>query len=84
MQREAVVGLGKRVNRPSATIALAPPPAFLGRLADEHQRAAPLVLEVEQDLGDGDPGRHVDVVAAGMHDRRLRAAQHLLHLAGVG
>src|SRR6185437_3133710 len=44
MQREAVVGLGETLEQavldhvPGATAAL------LGRLADEHQRSAPLIL----------------------------------------
>src|SRR5262249_38280857 len=46
---------------------------FLGRLGDEDDGAVPLVLELPEDAGDADESRHVDVVAAGVHDRDFRA-----------
>ena len=84
MQRKAVVRLGKAREQPVGDHRLGAPAAFLGRLPDEHQGAAPLVLQVEHDLGDRHPYRHVDVVAAGMHHRRFFAAPDLRRLAGVG
>ena len=44
---------------------------FFRRLGDEHQRAAPLVLQAKQRLRRSDPARHVDVVAAAMGDEHL-------------
>jgi hypothetical protein len=50
---------------------------LFGRLADQHQGAAPGLAVVRHQLGGGVPGRHVDVVAAGVHDRHGLAGRVL-------
>ena len=72
-------GLGNRVKRPSSSIALAPP-TFLGRLADEHERALPAVLVLGQPAGRADQAGHVHVVAAGVHDADLVARRRRVTL----
>ena len=69
----AWVGLGKRVNRPSSSIALAPwlvsSPgwAIMTSVPDHWPRIAAMPPR------GADPGGHMGVVAAGVHDRRSRA-----------
>ena len=41
---------------------------FLRGLADEDERAAPVLLEARQHPGGADPAGHVHIVAAGVHD----------------
>ncbi len=43
---------------------------LFGRLADQHQGAAPSLAVLRHQLGGAVPGRHVQVVAAGVHHRR--------------
>ncbi len=58
---------------------------FLGRLADEQDRAVPLVLQLRQCARHADEGRDVHVVTAGVHDVHFLARvvfRH--HLARIG
>ena len=73
MQREGEVGLGEAREQAVVEHRLGAAERFFGRLGDEHQRALPLVLEVDQRLGGADPGGHVHVVAAGMRHGGLLA-----------
>jgi len=58
---------------------------FLGRLTHQHQRSAPLVLELHQQLRGTEQRRHVDVVSACVHDTDFLARIVLRpDLAGVG
>ena len=57
---------------------------FLGRLANEHQRALPLVLERDESSCGPDPTRHVDVMPATVRDKSLAAIPVGLDFAGIG
>src|SRR4029077_9768379 len=77
-------GLAKRVNRPSASMALAPPSPSSAGWPTNMTVPAPLVLHVHQRLSHRDPDGHVNVMAAGMRHRRLDVAPDLPGRAGVG
>ena len=77
-------GLGKRVNSPSATMVLAPPPPSSAGWATNMTVPLHWSFMSSERLGHRHPDSHVDVVAAGMRHRRLDTAQHLLGRAGIG
>ena len=76
MHRHAIIGLGESLQEPVGDHGARALHRLLRRLAEHHQRAAPAVPGPRQERGRAGPGRHVRVVAAGVH----RAG----HRAGVG
>ena len=74
MQRHREIGPREAAEQAVVEHRPGPCPAFLGRLADEHERARPLVAMLGQIAGDADQVRHVHVVAAGVHHADRRAA----------
>src|SRR5664280_33014 len=79
--------MGKTKDQWHGTLVLIGQPAdrFLGGLADQHQRPVPLIFGLPHDLRRTHQGRHVNVVAAGMHHGHRQAGIVLgRNLARVG
>ena len=55
---------------------------FLGRLADQDQRAGPVILVLDQLTGRANEGRHVGIVGAGMHHRVFTTAMVNIRVRG--
>ncbi|MDP9913041.1 hypothetical protein J2W27_005173 [Variovorax boronicumulans] len=84
MQRERGVGLGKAREQAVREHRLGARDGFFGGLADEHQRAFPLVLERDQRARGAEPAGHVDVVAAAVGHEAVAPAPVGAGLTGVG
>jgi hypothetical protein len=63
---KAYSGFGKRVNKPSFSIAAAPENDFLRRLPDQHQRSVPTLAVMRHQFGGADPRRHMQILSAGV------------------
>ena len=81
--REREVGPGKAREQSVGKHGLCAADDLLGGLADEDQRAVPLVLERDQRLGRPQPPGHVRVVAAAVVDVARLAVELLLGVARI-
>ena len=84
MGGKGIVGFGKAGEQAIGQHRLGPGAHFLRRLADEHQRAVPLVLQRDQRLRRAQPPGHMHIMAAGLHGEGGLAIHHLLRGAGPG
>ena len=71
MEGERVGGLGEAGVEAVLKHGAGALPRLLGRLEDHHQGPRPLVLHRGEAAGGADPGRHVRVVPARVHDAAL-------------
>ena len=73
MQRQTIIRHRKFLKKPVDQHRLGTRTAFLSRLSDEYQRAAPLRFEIGQHACRAGPARHVHIMRAGMHRRHCFA-----------
>ena len=73
VQRQGEVWLGESAVQTVGEHAPSPADGFLGRLADQENRAAPPVFMLSEPPGRADEAGHVHVVAAGVHHADLTA-----------
>ncbi len=71
--RQGEVWLGESAVQTVGEHAPSPADGFLGRLADQENRAAPAVFMLSEPPGRADPAGHVHIVAAGVHHADLTA-----------
>lgn len=83
MQGKAVVRLAEPGKQAIVKHRLRTATLFLRWLGDEHQRAAPLGAQLHQGCGRADPGRHVNVVTAGMRHIGIAVTGLQMDVAGV-
>ena len=75
VEGNGVVGLGKAGIEPVLEHRLRAEHAFLGGLADHHDRSRPLPARRRDPPRRADPAGHVRVVPAGVHDAGFRAVR---------
>src|SRR6266436_6897503 len=68
-----IVGLGEFCKEAGTKHGVRAADGFLGGLADQDERPAPLVFELCKHARRTDENRHVNVVAAGVHDANFGA-----------